>query len=92
MVEIGRKRNQNLYTSGAIQELAQYYIDNGGEVFELIEGTLGWGTTVMVREGWKSAVVQEVYVNEWSSAHKVRMYNKLPKKYQTMLDEYQNVA
>jgi len=85
MTEI-RKRNKNLYTSGAIQELADYYIENGGEVFEVSEGTLGWGTTVMVREGWKSAVVQEVYVNEWSSAHKVRMYNKLPKKYQTMLD------
>jgi len=43
MVEIGRKRNQNLYTSGAIQELADYYIENGGEVYELVEGTLGWG-------------------------------------------------
>ena len=85
MTEI-RKRNKNLYTSGAIQELADYYIENGGEVFEVVEGTLGWGTTVMVREGWKSAVVQEVYVNEWSSAHKVRMYHRLPKKYQTMLD------
>jgi hypothetical protein len=92
MAEIRGKMNQSLYTSGAIQELADYYIDNGGEVFEVVEGTLGWGTTVMVRDGWKSAVVQEVYVNEWSSAHKVRMYIRLPNKYQTMLDEYQNVA
>ena len=88
MVEIGRKRKQKLYTSGVIQELADCYIDNGGEAAEVIEGTLGWGTTIMTRDGWKSAVVREVFVNPWSSAHKVRMYNKLPKKYQTMLDEY----
>lgn len=80
----GRK----LYTSGAIQELADYYIKNGGEVFEVIEGTLGWGTTVMVREGWKSTVVQEVYVNEWSSGHTVTSYNKLPRKYQAMIDGF----
>ena len=45
------KAHRNLYTSGAIQELADYYIENGGEVYELVDGTLGWGTTVMVRDG-----------------------------------------
>lgn len=77
---------RKLYTSEAIQELAQYYIDNGGEVYELVEGTLGWGTTVMVRDGWMSIVVREVYVNEWSSGHTVRRYRQLPNKYQTMLE------
>lgn len=86
------RHNQNLYTSGAIQELAQYYIDNGGEVYEVVGGTLGWGTTIMTRDGWMSIIAQEIYVNEWTSAHKVRRYRKLPKKYQTMLDDYQQAA
>lgn len=86
MVTIKRNSRQKLYTSGAVQELADYYIENGGEMYELVEGTLGWGTTVMVRDGWKSVVVQEVYVNEWSSGHTVRRYDRLPKKHQTMLE------
>lgn len=77
-----------LYTSGAVQQLADYYVENGGEVFEVEEGTLGWGLTLMVRDGWKSAVVRETYVNEWSSAHTVRMYERLPKKYQKLIDEF----
>lgn len=76
-----------LYTSGAVQQLADYYMENGGEVYEVEEGTLGWGLTLMVRDGWKSAVVRETYVNEWSSAHTVRMYERLPRKYQKFLDE-----
>lgn len=80
------KANRNLYTSDAIQELADYFFENGGEVYELVEGTLGWGTTVMVRDGWMSIVVKEVYVNEWSSGHTVRRYRQLPKKYQRMLE------
>lgn len=77
-----------LYTSGAVQQLADYYVENGGEVFEVEEGTLGWGLTLMVRDGWKSAVVRETYVNEWSSAHAVRMYERLPKKYKKLIDKF----
>jgi len=51
-----------------------------------VEGSPGWWTTVMVREGWLSIVVNEVYVNEWSSGHTVRRYRILPKKYQTMIE------
>ena len=80
------RANEKLYTSSAIQELADYYVENGGEVYELVEGTLGWGTTVMVRDGWTSIVVKEVYINEWSSGHTVRRYRILPKKYQTMIE------
>lgn len=86
------KRNTRLYTSQAIQELADYYIENGGDVYEVVEGTLGWGTTIMMRSGWKSIVVKEAYVNEWSSGHTVRRYNSLPKKYQVMLEEYLSAA
>lgn len=70
-----------LYTSSAVQELADKYAQVGGEVFEVEEGTLGWGLTVMMADGYKTAIVKEVPLNAWSSAHTVRMYNKTPKKY-----------
>lgn len=77
-----------LYTCGAIETLAQKYYEKGGEVVEIIPGTLGYGLTVMHGEGLKTAVVTEVYINEWSSGHKVRLYNKMPEKYQKMLNDY----
>lgn len=79
-----------LYTCSAIDELVDKYIERGGFVAEVIEGTLGWGTTLMYGEGLKTCVVQEVYLNEWSSAHKVRFYNTMPKKYERMLEEWES--
>ena len=68
-----------LYTG--ILELEQKYLELGGESITVKEGCLGWGVTVFVASGYKSAVVTEVPLNCWSSAHKVRFYNRLPKKY-----------
>lgn len=31
---------------------------------------------------WKTIIIKEVYVNEWTSKQTVRMYNKTPLKYQ----------
>jgi hypothetical protein len=76
-----------LYTCGAIKKLAQRYYEKGGEVTEIEPGSLGYGLTLMHGEGLKTAVVKEVYINEWSSGHKVRLYNKMPEKYRKMINE-----
>ena len=70
-----------LYTCSAIKQLFDKYIDLGGEITTIDEGCLGYGITVMTAEGYKSCVVKEVYLNTQSSAHKIRFYNRLPKKY-----------
>ena len=64
-----------------ISELEKKYIDLGGESITVKEGCLGYGISVFTAEGYKSAVITEVPLNCWSSAHKVRFYNRLPKKY-----------
>ena len=76
-----------LYTCSAVDDLAEMYVDADGILTTIEEGCLGWGLTVMEAPGYKCAVVTEVALNEWSSAHKVRFYNELPKKYQRMIDE-----
>lgn len=78
-----------LYSNTAIEKLYEKYIEEGGTITTLQEGTLGWGLTVMYGEGLKFAVVTEVYLNEWSSAHKIRMYNSPPKKYLKMIEEWE---
>ncbi len=77
---------QDLYSCEAIDRLVDSYIRKGGEVHELEEGCLGYGLLLLTGENLKSIVVREVYINEWSSGHSIRMYNKCPKKYMDLLE------
>lgn len=72
-----------------IEKLAKRYMELGGNVCdEAIPGTLGYGTTIMVADGYKSAVIQEHFETSWSCYHTIRFYNRLPKKYQKLVDDY----
>lgn len=80
-------------TIHCIEDLMRKYRKLGGKVCdEAVPGSLGYGTTIMTAPGYKSAVVQEHYENEWSSCHTLRFYNVLPKKYQQLVDEYDNIV
>ncbi len=79
-----------MYSLDACNKVIQQYYDNNGEVIEVIEGCLGLGTTICIGEGLKSCIIQEFYLNEWSSGHKIRFYNKIPKKYDKMLNDWYN--
>lgn len=75
-----------------IKDLINKYINAGGEVVEVIQGTLGYGTTLLLNNGHKlkEFVIEEYYLNEWSSGHKLLTYNKsISKKYQDMLEKYE---
>ena len=75
------------YRLSAVEDLINRYIERGGEVaIEIVEGSLGYGTTICFGDGLKTAVIQERFENAWSSTHTIIMYNKMPKKYQLMLD------
>lgn len=75
-----------LYSCTAVENLMNRYKDKGGEITEIEEGCLGYGFIILYGPGLKTAVIKEVYINEWSSAHTVRLYNKMPKKYEKMLE------
>ena len=76
-----------LYSCKAVEQLMHSYGEREGyKCYVLEDGTLGYGLMVLTADGYKSAVVTEVYLNEWSSAHKVRFYNKLPKKYTRQIE------
>lgn len=69
------------YSLDAIDRLIARYEENGGQVRTITEGVLGWGTTILYGDNLKTAVIQERYLNEWSSTHTVRFYNLIPAKY-----------
>jgi hypothetical protein len=63
--------------------ISTYTMKYGGFCSTIEEGVLGLGKILLHSAiGKKSIIINEVYVNQWSSAHTVRMYNKLPKKYE----------
>lgn len=78
----------NLYSFEAVSDLLCRYIDAGGEVYEMREGVLGHGDLLLydLCGNLKTYVIREVALNEWSSAHTVRTYNKMPAKYLKMLE------
>ena len=80
------------YSVESIDSLINTYVKKGGECYELVEGVLGFGTTLLIdfTGKLKTYVIQEHYLNEWSSGNTVRGYNKTPKKYLDMLEKLLN--
>ena len=75
-----------LYSYREAEKLMEHYIEKNGNVHILDEGCLVYGLVICEGEGLKTTVIQEVYLNEWSSAQKIRMYSKMPKKYAKMIE------
>ena len=81
----------NLYSYTAIDSLiSTLENDYGYECCQIFEGTLGSGNWICVPpdDNHYYYIVSEVYLNEWSSAHKVRKCSKLSKANEKLLVEY----
>lgn len=59
------------------------YLDRGGYVYT-IEGSLN-DNYIIGADGYKTIVIKEIYLNEWSSCNVIRRYNKCPKKYERVI-------
>ena len=68
--------------------IERYLNDYEGEVLTIDEGGVGLGTLLLHSGvGAKTILITEVYLNCWSSTHKVRMYNSIPKKYEKLIQQ-----
>jgi hypothetical protein len=76
------------YSLAYCEELIDRYVNTyGGECTTIVEGCLGLGTVLLHwAEGKKTILIKEYYINAWNSGHSVRCYNKMPKKYERILD------
>lgn len=75
------------YTLQACENLISKYADLGGDVVTVQEGSLGLGTVICMASGKKTAIIQERFLNEWSSSHTIRFYNKIPSKYEKLVEK-----
>lgn len=80
---------QSLYTSSAVDKLMNEYIEKGGEIIQMRDPVLGCGDILMYGDGLKTTVVTEVYLDMYSSAHKIRMYHKIPEKYKRIIEKHE---
>jgi hypothetical protein len=80
---------QTLYTTSSVGRLIAEYLDAGGQMLQMREGVLGDGDVLLYDDAGKlkTYVIREVAINEWSSGHKVRGYNRIPEKYRALLDK-----
>ena len=83
-IRLGDRKRATVSEINAIMEV---YLNRGGEAITIQEGVLGYGLMVIHAPGLKSVVVKERYLNCWSSVHQVSFWNKLPKKYQVLLEK-----
>jgi hypothetical protein len=76
------------YSLKDCEKLIDAYLNEfGGELIQISEGVLGLGYLLLHgAEGKKTIIINEYYVNAWTSGHDIKMYNKTPKKYQKLID------
>jgi hypothetical protein len=72
-----------IYDLKTCESLIQRYVDQfSGECIVIEEGVLGLGTVLLTAHGKKAILIKEIFLNAWSSGHTIKMYNKIPKKYE----------
>lgn len=71
-----------------VNKLIQLYNENGGQCVQTDEGCLGAGDWILTGEGLKTTIIKEIALNEWSTTHSIRLYNKCPQKYQKILENF----
>lgn len=78
-----------LYDLKSIHKLIDNYVnERNGSAITIKEGVLGYGTMILCYgENAKTFIINEVFINEWSSGHKVTAYNKMPKKYVKLIEQ-----
>ena len=69
-----------------VNDMIAKYLELGGNFLQTAEPCLQNGDFILYGNGLKTVVGNEIVLNEWSSATKLRFYKKTPKKYQKIID------
>ena len=86
--------HDGVYNLSTVEALMQKCMDLGYEFVEIDEGTLGYGHMILLShdERYMNVEITEVYLNEWSSGHKIRKFNKISKRIQKLIDDAHEIG
>lgn len=77
------------YTQEAVDNLFNSYEKCDNFMAYQIDGGL-LDNYILMADGYKTAIIKEEYLNDWSSCYNIRMYNKTPKKYEKVIELLDN--
>ena len=82
------------YNLSTVEALMQKCMDLDYEFIEIEEGTLGYGHMILLSydDRYMNVEVTEVYLNEWSSGHNIRKFNKISKRIQKLIDDAHEIG
>ena len=78
------------YDIEVCEDVIREYAKRDGIVITLKEGCLGLGTVICYGAGLRTTIIRERYLNEWTSAHTIRMYNRMPMKYEKWIEKVES--
>lgn len=79
------KTKMTLYTQEAVNNILNAYSKKSNYDIIKFDGSL-LDNYIVFGDNLKTTIIKEIYLNEWSSAYSIRMYNKTPQKYQKIID------
>lgn len=74
---------KQLYSLEAVLKLRDKYLDRDGMVYTIYGCLLD--NYIFTAPNCKTTIVKEKYLNEWSSAYTITMYNNTPAKYEKVI-------
>lgn len=74
-----------IYNQKAVDKLFTAYEKREGFMSYLVPGCLLDGY-ILTAPGCKTTIIKEVYLNCYSSGYSIRKYNRIPAKYQKIID------
>ena len=66
--------------------IERYSSFENSTVIQIREGILGSGDWICTAPNKKTAIIKEIFLNEWNSTHTLKLYNKTPKKYINLIN------
>lgn len=77
-----------VYSYKSADAIIARYIDRGGDVYT-VPGCLV-DSHIVTAPGFKSYIIRECPISAYSSGVTIRRYNKIPAKYQAVIDAFEN--
>lgn len=76
-----------MYSTSAVGQAIEFLANKGYEIITVEEGTLGYGHVICLApdDDHYNVEIQERYLNEWSSGHTIRNFDKISSRIEKLL-------
>ena len=82
---------RRLYSTTAVQKLMVQALEYNYDIRQFMPESLGVGGIALIapQEGWDNVIIEEKYLNEWSSGHTVRRCRKISARIQKLIEKFE---